>query len=291
MSSGSFKIESITHADMICRAETIGINKSKLPFGRMTLLSMLAGLYIGFGCLLSTVITTGAGGMLPYGVTRLLGGLIFCLGLILVIIGGAELFTGNMLMVIAWIDRKISFSAMIRNWLLVYLGNFLGAVLLAALVFLSREYSFAQGEIGKSMLNLALVKVNYPFVQALVLGLLCNILVCLAVWMTHAGSTVVDKVTAILFPITAFVAAGFEHSVANMYALPLGWIIKTFDPAFAAATSLDLSSLTWQGILVNNLLPVTLGNIIGGAFFVGAVYAAAYLPIKSAKPETPRQSR
>lgn len=291
MSTGSFKIESITHADMVCRAVTFGINKARLPLGRMVLLSMLAGMYIGFGCLLMTVITTGSGGILPYGVTRILGGLIFCLGLILVVVGGAELFTGNSLMVIAWIDRKISMLSMLRNWLVVYLGNFLGAVILAALVFLSREYRFGQGEVGKTILNLALVKVNYPFLQALVLGILCNILVCLAVWMTYGGSTVADKVTAIIFPITAFVAAGFEHSVANMYALPIGWMIRVFDPAFAASTALDLNPLTWQRILINNLLPVTIGNMIGGALFVGAVYAAVYLPIKSTKPAPSSQSR
>ncbi len=291
MSSGSFKIESITHADMICRAVTFGINKAKLPVGRMVFLSMLAGMYIGFGCLLSTVITTGAGGILPYGVTRVLGGLIFCLGLILVVVGGAELFTGNSLMVIAWIDGKISMVSMLRNWLFVYVGNFLGAVILAGLVFLSREYRFGQGEVGKTILNLALVKVNYPFVQALALGILCNILVCLAVWMTYGGSSIADKIAAIIFPITAFVAAGFEHSVANMYALPLGWMIRAFDPAYATSTALNLSQLTWQRILVNNLLPVTLGNIIGGAFFVGAIYAAVYLPIKSTKPSSSSQSR
>lgn len=291
MSSGSFKIESITHADMVCRAVTIGVHKAKLPFVRMTLLSILAGMYIGFGYLLSGVITTGAAGILPYGVTRVLGGLIFSLGLILVVVAGAELFTGNALMVIAWIDHKITFRAMIRNWVIVYLGNFLGALLLAVLVFLGREYLFSNGEVGQTMLNAALVKVNYHFIQVLVLGILCNILVCLAVWMTYGGVTVADKIAAIIFPVTAFVAAGFEHSVANMYALPLAWMIKVFDPAYAASTSLNLSSLTWKSILLNNLLPVTIGNIIGGAFFVGAVYATVYLPIKSAAPEKPSKFR
>jgi len=246
---------------------------------------MLAGAYIGFGCLLSTIITTGAAGFLPYGITRLAGGLIFCLGLILVVVGGAELFTGNSLMVIAWMDHKITAVSMLRNWLLVYLGNFVGSVILAFLVFLSKEYLFSQGEVGKTILNLALVKVNYPFSQALALGILCNILVCLAVWMTFAGNTVTDKIAAIVFPITAFVAAGFEHSVANMYAIPLGWIIKTFDPSYTAATSLNLASITWKNILLSNLLPVTLGNIIGGSIFVGCVYAAIYLPIKTTHRE------
>jgi formate/nitrite transporter len=196
-------------------------------------------------------------------------------------VGGAELFTGNSLMVIAWMQRKIPAGALLRNWVVVYLGNFIGSVALAFLVFLSREYLFDHGEVGKTMLNMALTKVSYPFLQALTLGILCNVLVCLAVWMTYSATSLADKVIAILFPITAFVAAGFEHSVANMYFLPLAWIINTFDPAFAASTALNLSSLTWTNILLNNLLPVTLGNLIGGVVFVGVVYALVYRPGKT----------
>lgn len=278
MNSEPIKIESTTPAEMAAKAVGIGVNKSRLPIGKMLLLALLAGIYIGFGSLLSSVVTTGASGALPYGITKLLGGLIFCLGLILVVVGGAELFTGNSLMVIAWFDRKISLGSLLRNWGIVYLGNFAGSLLLAALVFLSGEYRFSNGSVGITILNTALGKLDHTFVQALVLGILCNILVCLAVWMTYSASTTTDKIIAILFPITAFVAAGFEHSIANMFALPVAWLIKTFDPSFTATSSLDLSSLTWSNIFLKNLIPVTVGNILGGVLFVGTVYALIYLP-------------
>lgn len=280
MSIESIKIEALSPAEMTAKAVMIGINKARLPIGRLLLLAILAGVYIGFGCLLASVVTTGASGTLPYGVTRLLGGFIFCLGLILVVVGGAELFTGNALMIIAWMDRKITLGSMLRNWLIVYIGNFAGALLLVSLVFLSGEYRFGGGSVGLVMLNMALMKLDYGFGQALVLGILCNILVCLAVWLTYSARSTTDKIIAILFPITAFVAAGFEHSVANMYALPIALFIKVFDPAFAAKSAMNLSPITWNNIFFNNLLPVTLGNIIGGALFVGVVYGLIYLPKK-----------
>jgi formate transporter len=284
MSLESIKIETLSPAEMTAKAVAIGTNKASLPMGRLVLLAILAGLYIGFGCLLASVVTTGASGTIPYGVTRLLGGFIFSLGLILVVIGGAELFTGNALMIIAWMDRKITLGSMLRNWSIVYLGNFLGALLLAGLVFLSGEYRFGGGSVGGVMLNTALMKLDYGFGQALVLGILCNILVCLAVWLTYSARSTTDKILAIVFPITAFVAAGFEHSVANMYALPMALFIKLFDPSFAAKSTLNLSSITWNNIVFKNLLPVTLGNIIGGALFVGMVYGLVYLPAKVKNP-------
>ncbi len=280
MSIESIKIESLSPAEMTAKAVTIGVNKARLPIGRLLLLAILAGVYIGFGCLLASVVTTGASGTIPYGVIKLLGGIIFCLGLILVVIGGAELFTGNALMIIAWMDHKITLGSMLRNWSIVYLGNFAGALLLVGLVFLSGEYRFGGGSVGLVMLNMALTKLDYGFGQALVLGILCNILVCLAVWLTYSARSTTDKIIAILFPITAFVAAGFEHSVANMYALPMALFIKVFDPAFAAKSALNLSPITWNNIFFSNLLPVTLGNIIGGALFVGVVYGLVFLPRK-----------
>ncbi len=278
MNSDSIKIETLTPADMTAKAVSIGISKSALSIGRMLLLAVLAGVYIGFGCLLASVVTAGASGSLPYGITRLLGGLVFCLGLILVVVGGAELFTGNALMIIAWIDRKISLGSMLRNWGIVYLGNFLGSVFLAALVFIGRAYTFGGGQVGEAILKTASTKLSYTFTQAFVLGILCNILVCLAVWLTYSAHSTTDKIMAIIFPITAFVAAGFEHSVANMYALPMAFLIRIFDPAFAGAASLDLTSISAGNILIANLLPVSLGNIAGGALFVGLIYALVYLP-------------
>jgi formate/nitrite transporter len=243
----------------------------------MFALAFLAGVFIALGAMFATTVSAGASGMLPYGVTRLLVGLVFSLGLILVVVGGAELFTGNNLIVMAWAGGKVSTYALLRNWIVVYIGNFAGSIFTAILVFLSQQYTFGNGLVGLSMLTIATSKVHLGFVQALVLGILCNTLVCLAVWLTYSARSTIDKIMAIIFPIAAFVAASFEHSVANMYFIPIGLFIKDFDPAFTAASKVDVTDLTWSGFLVNNLLPVTIGNIIGGAVLVAAVYWAIFL--------------
>jgi formate transporter len=215
-------------------------------------------------------------GVSPYGLTRISAGITFSLGLILVVVGGAELFTGNNLMIIALLDRKISLGALLRNWGIVYMGNFIGSVLVALLVIGSRMYTFASGDLGKTILTVANNKMHYGFIQAIFLGILCNILVCLAVWLTYSTPSISGKILAIVFPISAFIAAGFEHSVANMYILSVGLLLKSIDPAFAAGLNLNLGSLTWGNALLFNLLPVTLGNILGGAGFVGLIYYLIY---------------
>jgi formate/nitrite transporter len=197
--------------------------------------------------------------------------------LILVVVAGAELFTGNNLIVMAWANRKISTWALLRNWLIVYLGNFVGSLGTAILVFLARQYTAGSGSVGEAALKIAVGKVNLGFVQALALGILCNGLVCLAIWLTYSARSVADKILAIIFPITAFVAAGFEHSIANMYFVPYALLIKAFDPAFVVASKIDISSLTWGSFLLKNLLPVTLGNIIGGSILVAIMYWFIYL--------------
>jgi formate transporter len=207
-------------------------------------------------------------------------GLTFCLGLILVVISDSELFTGNCLIIIAWASRKITTFGLLRSWIIVYLGNFVGSLGTAALVFMGGQYSINDGAIGEIALKIALTKSNLVFPQALVLGILCNALVCLAVWMTYSARSTTDKIMVIVFPITAFVAAGFEHSVANMYFIPYGLMIKVFDPAFAVIYKIDLTNLTWNAFLIKNLLPVTLGNIIGGACLVAGMYWFVYLKQK-----------
>jgi formate/nitrite transporter len=203
--------------------------------------------------------------------------LVFCLGLILVIVGGAELFTGNNLIVMAWASGKVSTKALLRNWGIVYLGNFVGSLATVGLLFASKQYLSANGGVGVTALKIANAKIEFGFWQALSLGILCNILVCLAVWLTFSARSTVDKIAAIIFPVTAFVAAGFEHSVANMYFIPIGLVIKQFDPSFAADTGLNLSKLTWQAFFLRNLLPVTIGNILGGSIFVAAIYWLIFL--------------
>ncbi|MCJ7823697.1 MAG: formate transporter FocA [Anaerolineales bacterium] len=270
-------IDALLPPEMARRAEYIGVSKAEAPMLRTFILAILAGAFIALGAIFATTVSAGTSSVLPFGVTKLLVGFVFCLGLVLVVIGGAELFTGNNLIVMAWASRKVSTTALLRNWGIVYAGNFVGSVGTAILLFLSRQYTFGGGMVGASALAIANGKVSLGWFQALMLGLLCNILVCLAVWLTFSARSTIDKIATIIFPITAFVAAGFEHSVANMYFVPVGLFIKAFDPAFIATTGLELTKLTWGNFLVNNLLPVTIGNIIGGSIFVAAVYWSVFL--------------
>ncbi len=274
-------VDALMPAEIADKAENAGVAKVQLGFFRMMALAVLAGAFIALGAVFATSVTTGTGGVLPYGVVKLLGGLVFCLGLVLVVLAGAELFTGNNLIVMAWIDRKVTTRQVLRSWIAVYLGNFLGAVLTAVGMFLSRQYTFANGEVGLNALNIAQSKVQYGFVQALMLGVFCNALVCLAVWLCMGARSASDKILAIIFPITAFVAAGFEHCVANMYFVPIGLFIKAgADGDFWASvgqTPADFAELTWGSFLIANLLPVTIGNIIGGALMVGLGYWFIYL--------------
>jgi formate transporter len=258
------------------RAEAVGITKGKLNTLSTILLGILAGVFIGFGAMLCTMVTTDAG--LGFGLTKLLGGLVFCLGLILVVVAGAELFTGNTLIMMSWMSGRTPLTYLLRNWGLVYLANLVGALSLVGLMFYTNQWAFHDYGVGANALLIANGKVNLAFGSALVRGILCNALVCLAIWLCFSARTVTDKILAILFPITAFVAAGFEHSVANMYFIPMG-ILMAGQPAVigaAGVTAEGVANLSWMGF-VGNLVPVTIGNIIGGGILIGAVYWLAYL--------------
>jgi formate transporter len=268
-------IDALVPPDMARRAEYIGIRKAEMDAVTTFILAVLAGAFIALGAVFATTVTTGEG--LPFGLAKLVGGLVFCLGLVLVVVAGAELFTGNNLIVIAWASGKISLRQLLRNWVIVYAGNFVGAAATAALMLFSRQYTFAGGAVGANALKIAHAKVELGFVQATALGVLCNVLVCLAVWVSYSARSTTDKILAILFPITAFVAAGFEHCVANMYFIPMGLFIQAFDADFVARVGLDLPNLTWSNFLLSNLLPVTIGNIFGGAVMVAAVYWFVHL--------------
>lgn len=286
------RIDALLPPEMAARAEFLGVRKAEMPFLKMFMLSVLAGAFIALGAIFAT--TIGAGAMtataadgsvvfstgLPYGITRLLMGLVFSLGLILVVVGGAELFTGNILIVMAWANGKVTALALIRNWIIVYLGNFVGSIGTVVLMFLARQHTFGANSVGLTALRIGVAKVDITFIQAIALGILCNALVCLAVWLTYSARSTVDKIAAIIFPITMFVAAGFEHSVANMYFIPYALFIKDLDPDFVAAVGQNvpkLELLTWQAFLIRNLIPVTIGNIIGGAVLVAAAYWAIFL--------------
>jgi formate transporter len=280
MNNNGYSIDALVPQQMAQKAEKIGVAKVNLGPLRIAALAILAGAFIALGAIFATTVTTG-GNALPYGVNRLLGGSVFCLGLILVVGAGAELFTGNNLIVMAWADRKITSGQLLKNWIVVYIGNFIGALSVAVLLFLSQQWKFSGGAIGLNALNIASYKVQLGFLPAVILGIFCNALVCLAVWLAIGARTATDKILAIIFPITAFVAAGFEHSVANMYFIPVGLLIRSYAPAsfwgqigLAAA---DYADLTWSNFFLVNLLPVTIGNIIGGAIMVGLVYWFIYL--------------
>lgn len=286
------RIDALLPQEMATRAEYLGARKAEMPFIKMFMLSVLAGAFISLGAIFAT--TIGAGGMvvatadgaiafntgLPYGVTRLLMGVVFSLGLILVIVGGAELFTGNNLIVMAWANGKVTGRALLRNWAIVYFGNFIGSIGTVILMFLTRQYTFGANSVGITALKIGVAKVEFTFLQAIALGILCNALVCLAVWLSYSARSTLDKILAIIFPITAFVAAGFEHSIANMYFIPYALFLKDFDPEFVSAVGdkvTHLELLTWPAFLFNNLIPVTIGNIIGGTILVAAIYWAIFL--------------
>lgn len=240
------------------KVQLVGVTKARLPFVQTAILGMIAGGFIGLGALFYTLVASDA--TLGFAATRVLGGFVFSLGLILVVVAGAELFTGNNLMVMAWADRRITTAELMRNWLIVYAANAIGAAGLAIVVYLANHGAMNAGAVGAAYVKIAAAKTSLPFAEAFFKGVLCNLLVCLAVWLALAGHSVVDKILAIVFPIAAFVAAGFEHSVANMYFLTLGVL---------------LSDVSWPGIAAN-LVPVTLGNIVGGSGMVAAVYYLVY---------------
>jgi formate transporter len=264
-------LDAYTPKQIAAKVETLGVTKANLPLVQMAALGVLAGGFIGLGALYFTLVTSDA--RLSFAAARVLGGVAFSLGLILVVVAGAELFTGNNLLVMAWVSRRISTTRLLRSLAVVYVANLIGAVGLAVLVVLADYADTAGGAVGRQAVTIAATKAAMPVWEALFKGVLCNILVCLAVWLALAGRSVVDKVAAIVFPISAFVAAGFEHSVANMYFIPLG-ILLNRSGGYADITNTE--RLTWLGFL-HNLLPVTVGNVIGGSLMVGLVYYLIYV--------------
>jgi formate/nitrite transporter len=250
------------------RVNDVGVVKVHLPFLSLFMLGVLAGAFIGLGALYFVLIKSDAS--LGFATSQVVGGLAFSLGLILVIVAGAELFTGNNLLAMAWAGGKITSVELLKNWIIVCFANFVGAAGLAVLVFLSGHTEMNNGAIADQYIKIAIVKTTMPFWSAFFKGVLCNVLVCMAVWMAFAGRTVIDKAIAIVFPISAFVAAGFEHCIANMYIIPLAMLEKVFN-----TTNLAAETVTWAGFF-NNLLPVILGNLVGGSLLVGIVYHVIY---------------
>ena len=268
----------LSPADIAKQFMEISKKKASLPLSSMLVLGFLAGAFIALAAQGSTVIASDVS---QFGIQRLVAGSSFATGLMLVILAGGELFTGNSLMTVGLFSGTISFRELLRNWVTVYAGNFLGALALAGLMNSSGLWHLNGAKVGLSVVNTALGKVSMSFTEALARGVLCNWLVCLAVWIATGAQSASGKILGIFFPIMLFVASGFEHSIANMYYIPAG-ILAAHDPKIAAlpafpSQALATGNLSWGGFLAKNLLPVTLGNIIGGVLFVGFLYWAVYV--------------
>lgn len=277
---------------MAIKAEDLGVKKANLSTANMFALAVLAGGFISMGAIFATTVAAGSmpikdpsGALVlatgfPYGVIRLLMGLVFSIGLILVVVGGAELFTGNTLIIMAFASRKVTFFQLMRNWGIVYTGNFVGSVGTAFIMFLGKQYLFGNGAIGATALSIAEGKSSLEFIQAIALGIMCNILVCMGVWMAYSARSSTDKIMSVIMPVACFIAAGFEHSVANMYYMPFALFVKDYgDPKLfemIGKTAADFPHITWGNFFFANLLPVTIGNIIGGGIMVGLIYWFVY---------------
>lgn len=291
--------EAVMPAAMAVLAEESGIKRASLDPMVSFVLSVLAGAFVAFGAIFATTVLAGtmttftadgtlaSSAVLPYGIGRLLAGVAFCVGIIAVIIAGAELFTGNNLIVMAWASGKVTTSALMFNWVLVLTGNCVGAILTAGLMFLTTQYTFGGGAVGLVALNTANAKAALPLVPAFTLGIMCNALVCLAVWMCYSARTNVDRVLTAVPPVAAFAAAGFEHCIANVYFIPMGLFIKAGAPdsfwKSVNRTAADFPDLTWSNFICN-LVPVTAGNILGGSLMVAAAYWFVYLRKRTDEP-------
>jgi formate transporter len=255
-----FGLDAYAPKEIAARVDAVGVVKARLPLLSLALLGLLAGAFIGLGALMFALVASDAS--LGFAASRFGGGLVFCLGLLLVTVAGAELFTGNNLLAMAWASGRVSTLEVLRNWVIVAAANFVGAASLAAMVWLAGKGALNQGALAATVLRIAEAKAQLPWQEAFFSGALCNVLVCMAVWMAQAGRTVVDKAVAIIFPITAFVAAGFEHSIANMFFFPL---------AMLWGSPLGVADM------LGNLAPVIAGNILGGSVLVAGVYWVIYL--------------
>ncbi|CAM4425795.1 formate transporter FocA [Vibrio agarivorans] len=262
------------------RAADIGVGKATKDPIKSFLLAISAGIHIGIAFVFYTTVTTGAGDM-AWGMMRFIGGLAFSLGLILVVVTGGELFTSSVLTLVARASGKIRWTTLLRNWFTVYLGNLVGALSLVACMLVTQQFMLDGGQVGLNTMAIAQHKLHHNFFQAVALGIMCNVLVCVAVWMTFSGRTLTDKILVMILPVAMFVSAGFEHCIANMFQVPMAIAIKTFAPEtfwqMSGANIADFADLTVGNFVVNNLIPVTLGNIIGGGVFVGIWYWVIYL--------------
>ncbi|BBO15724.1 nitrite/formate transporter [Candidatus Brocadia pituitae] len=273
-------IDAYAPPQIAARIDKVATVKAQLTFVKTFLLGILAGAYIGIGAQFATLVTSDS--TLHFGLTSMIAGITFSLGLMLVVVAGAELFTGNNLIIMGYVSKRIRTRDVLNNWIISYVSNLVGSLTMVFWVYNTHQFEFFHHMVGAKALLIANTKVNLDFKVALARGVLCNSMVCLAVWLCFSSRNVADKIIAIVFPIGGFVASGFEHCVANMYFIPMGITLKGNPTVVAAAEkmagkTLDFSQLTWGGFFVNNLIPVTLGNIVGGVILVGVMFWFVYL--------------
>jgi len=277
----------IPSLEMVEKLDDYGHKKATTNFLSLFLLAILAGAFISLGGVFYTSTTTGIISQVGFGIKQLLGGLAFSLGLILVVVSGAELFTGNTLIVSGFLSKKVTAKQLFYNWSVVYIGNFVGSLITLFIIYMCKQHlagdPATDSFVGISAMKIASAKCGNSFFTAMFKGIMCNALVCLAVWMCLSAKTITDKILAIIPPIAAFVAMGFEHSVANMFLIPFGLLIKLLSkgsgselPEVFNTTAVKLDNLTIENMITSNLIPVTIGNIIGGVLFVGIIYWVIY---------------
>lgn len=274
------QFESLMPPEMAKKAAEAGVYKVTKPFFKTFMLAITAGMHIGIAFIFYTTVTSGTESMAP-GVSHFIGGLAFSLGLILVVVTGSELFTSSTLVVVAKASGMITWGQLIKNWVQVYFGNFVGCLLLVVIMLVAQQYMSDNGGIGINAMKIAQHKMHHSFASAVALGTMANLLVCIAVWMSYAGRTLTDKMLILILPVAMFVASGFEHSIANMFQIPLAIGIKNFAPAefwqMTGATASQFADLNMMDFIINNLIPVTIGNIVGGSVFVGLWFWSIYL--------------
>jgi formate/nitrite transporter len=262
-------------------SKTTCVQKTNAKVWKLTILGILAGVYIAFGAAIATLVASDSAQYLGVGLSKFFTGAVFSVGLMLVVIAGAELFTGNNLMLMSALDGRVPFGRVVYKWIVVYIANFIGSVLMAWLILNSGLWKGGNFATGVTALKIANAKVNLAWGEAFIRAILCNVLVCLAVWMALAATNIIGRIWAIFFPIMTFVALGFEHCIANMYFIPLGIFLKGTDAA--AIAGLNLENLTWGGFVINNLIPVTIGNMVGGSLVVGLLYYLVYVKPEAAE--------
>ncbi len=259
-------------------SEVSGVQKAQLNLKSLLVLGFLAGAFISFGGMISIVVLTDSSIFVGQALSKILAGMFFSMGLLLVLMSNSELFTGNSLMVLSLLKRHISIGKLLRNWSIVYIANFMGSLCIAVLLFYSGVWKNDHYLYARTIHSVANSKVNLDFWEAFFRGILCNWLVCLAIWMSISSKAAINKFTALLLPITTFIALGFEHSVANMFLLPFAWMVQPFliSSGNLATTSEAMNGINWTTILAKNLLPVSLGNVVGGVLFVSFIFWLAY---------------